>query len=354
VGLNEPGPRSAAVLSIVTVCMNRREHLLRSAAVVAAWPWHHEHLVLDWSSTVPLRREELPADPRLRLLRVEGEASWNLCRAYNFAVAQCRGSRILKLDADAWPTEVFDPEDPALRLPPAAEEAGPLCAFGSGPDGRKGQFLIDRCLFEAVGGFNELLLGYGFDDKDLLARLRQQSGHGALAIPQAWIGVIPHSDAERAGQGRSHSLQWLEESRGLAAMRASRLSNRLLVAHSPWSGRAASSSYRQLAADVWQVEAGSIPRVSEEVANEIDHARRMTFWGHFLAIPEPCLEVLPYSLFPPARSGRWRVRLWHRLWWYSGRLLVLLPVWALTLGRQGLMALLGVRSSHSALDAKKR
>jgi hypothetical protein len=48
------------------------------------------------------------------------------------------------------------------------------------------------------------------------------------------------------------------------------------------------------------------------------------------------------------------VRLWHRLWWYSGRLLVLLPVWALTLGRQGLMALLGVRSSHSALDAEKR
>ena len=40
---------------------------------LAAWPHHDEHLIVDWSSRTPLRREELPADPRLRLLRVEGE-----------------------------------------------------------------------------------------------------------------------------------------------------------------------------------------------------------------------------------------------------------------------------------------
>jgi hypothetical protein len=341
VGLTEPGPRSAALLSIVTVCMNRREHLLRSAAVVAAWPWHHEHLVLDWSSALPLRREELPADPRLRLLRVEGEASWNLCRAYNFAVAQCRGSRILKLDADAWPTEAFDPEDPALRLPAGAEGAGPLCAFGSGPDGRKGQFLIDRSLFEAVGGFNELLLGYGFDDKDLLARLRQRSGHLAAALPQAWIGVIPHSDAERAEQGAGRGA--LAVSQGLAALRATRLANRLLAAHCPWGPTSPRSSYRQAGEALWRLEPASLPRPPREVAEEAAHARRMTFWGFFLAIPEVFLEVLPFSLFPPARAGRWPVRWWHRLWWYSGRLLLALPVWGLVAGREALAGRRGRR-----------
>ncbi|MFN7819548.1 MAG: hypothetical protein ACK5Q7_08135, partial [Cyanobacteriota bacterium] len=67
-------------LSIVTVCMNRREHLLVTAPRVAAWPHHGEHLIVDWSSAVPLRREDLPRDPRVRLMRVEGETRWSLCR----------------------------------------------------------------------------------------------------------------------------------------------------------------------------------------------------------------------------------------------------------------------------------
>ena len=59
-------------LSIVTVCMNRSHHLLQSAPRVAALPWHREHLVVDWSSSQPLRREQLPPDPRLRLLPLDG------------------------------------------------------------------------------------------------------------------------------------------------------------------------------------------------------------------------------------------------------------------------------------------
>ena len=48
-------------LSVVTVCMNRREHLLATVARLAAWPHHDEHLIVDWSSRTPLRREDLPA-----------------------------------------------------------------------------------------------------------------------------------------------------------------------------------------------------------------------------------------------------------------------------------------------------
>jgi hypothetical protein len=62
----------------------------------------------------------------------------------------------------------------------------------------------------------------------------------------------------------------------------------------------------------------------------------MTFWGFFLAIPEVFLEVLPFSLFPPARAGRWPVRWWHRLWWHSGRRLLALPVGLLVAGREAL------------------
>ena len=127
--------------------MNRQAHLLISAPQVSAWPHHSQHLIVDWSSREPLRRQDLQADSRIRLLRVEAERAWHLCRAYNFALAQARGDCLLKLDADVWPTEAFYPADPDFRLP----EAGLCGAFGSGPEGRKRQLLIEAGLIRAVG-----------------------------------------------------------------------------------------------------------------------------------------------------------------------------------------------------------
>ena len=316
----------AAGLSVVTVCMNRREHLLESAARLAAWPHHDEHVIVDWSSQEPLRRDELPPDPRLRLLRAEGESGWNLCRAYNFAIARCRGGELLKLDADAWPSDRFDPGDPSLCLP----DGGPLCAFGSGPGGRKGQFLLERQLFEAVGGFHELLQGYGFDDKDLIARLQLRTGQAPAAMAADWLEVIDHGDEVRAGQPAAARWAEMNGSEGLAAMRASRLANRLLAAHCPWGTHAPRSVYRQEAPGIWRLKASSLPRPPAEVADEIAHARRMVFWGSYLAIPEIFLEELPIKLVPPPRRGRWPVAWWHRLWWQSGRRLLHLPVIALS------------------------
>ena len=321
-------------LSIVTVCMNRREHLLATAPKVAAWPHHGEHLIVDWSSAVPVRREELPADPRIRLLRVEGEMGWNLCRAYNFALARCSGDWVLKLDADAWPTDAFDPFAPALRLRGLGGLGEVVCASGSGPDGRKGQFLLDRRLLESIGGFNELLVGYGFDDKDLLGRLRQISGEEPAALPQSWIGVIPHSDGERAEQGARRG--GLAVCQGRAAMRSTRLANRFLAAHYHWGPFTPRSRYREEAPGQWRLMPESLPRPTPETADEINHARRLAFWGCFLAIPEVFVAELPIKLVPHPRGGVWPVRWWHRLWWYSGRRLLQLPVTLLSWTRGSL------------------
>lgn len=319
--------------------MNRRDHLLRSAAAVAAWTHHAEHLVVDWSSTEPLRRADFPDDPRLRLLRVEGERRWNLCRAYNFAVGQACWPLILKLDADAWPSQGFDPSAPRLRL----GDGRGVCAFGSGLNGRKGQLLIERRLFDGVGGFNERMVGYGFDDKDLQVRLRLLNGQEPAVIPADWLEVIPHSDEERAAQARGGHGDWLKACQGQAAMRATQMANRLVAAYCPWSAQSAASSYNECGEATWLVEAGSIPRRPGSIIAELDHAARMTFWGNFLAIPEVFLESMPYSLFPPAHEGRWDVRWWHRLWWWTGRQLLHLPVLALVGGRAAMATLLGGR-----------
>jgi hypothetical protein len=308
--------------------MNRRDHLLATAPRVAAWPFHSEHLIVDWSSSEPLRRADLPDDPRVRLLRVEGERRWSLCRAYNFAIAHCRGDRILKLDADCWPLEAFDPEAEFLRTSKPR-----LCAFGHGEEGQKGQFLIERALWEAVGGFNEVLIGYGFDDKDLRARLHLLLGRDPAPIPMDWLGVIPHSNEERMGQARAGLHQPLRLALGRAAMRSSRLGNRLLAAHCPWGEASSGCRYREEAPGLWRVDPASVPRPSPETADEIDHACRLIFWSWFLAIPEVFLAELPIKLVPPPRDGVWPVRWWHRLWWHTGRRVLYLPVQLLSLTR---------------------
>jgi len=304
-------------LSIVTVCMNRQEHLLATAPKVAAWPHHGEHLIVDWSSTVPVRREELPADPRIRLLRVEGETEWGPSRAYNFALNQARGTWLMRMDADCFPT--------LYLLLDTLVAAGPAWV-GSGGEGRFGQFLMERSTLERVGGFNEYLSGWGFEDKDLRARLEVQQGVGLGGLPTEAIVVLEHSDEERMGRPRARQGQVLCRSLGLATMRSSRLANRLLAAHYPWGRVTPRSRYVEAAPGLWRVIPESIPQPSPETADEINHARRLTFWGCFLAIPEVFLAELPTKLVPHPRRGVWQVRVWHRLWWHSGRRLLQLPV----------------------------
>ncbi|MFO0003418.1 MAG: galactosyltransferase-related protein, partial [bacterium] len=140
--------------------------------------------------------------------------------------------------------------------------------------------------FAAIGGFNEVMRGWGFEDKDLRARLEIQAGVPLGLLPAAAIGVIEHSDEERMGQVRAGAGQALRRNLGLATMRSSRLGNRLLAAHCPWGALSSVSRYRQEAPDRWRLEPGSLPRPAAETADEIDHARRMAFWSCFLAIPE--------------------------------------------------------------------
>jgi hypothetical protein len=236
-----------------------------------------------------------------------------------------------------------------LAEAPEGRPARCLCAFGSGQQGQKGQFLTERALYEAVGGFNEFLIGYGFDDKDLRARLRLRLGNDHATIPKAWLGVIPHSDEERAGFARPAGGQGLRASLGLATMRASRQANRLLAAHCPWGSRSAASVYGEEAPGVWRVRSDTVPRPPASVATEIEHDRRMTFWSCFLGIPQVFLEVMPFPLFPPAREGHWPVRWWHRLYWRTVRRLVQLPVLVLNLGREGRQWFLRLRRRRRVL-----
>ena len=155
------GAATDSRISIVTVVMNRQAHLWATAPKISRWSGHGEHLIVDWSSREPIERGRLPADPRIRVVRVDGESSWQLTRAYNFAIARASHDLILKLDADCW----IDGRCPGLSLQPNTY----LRSATAG--GLNGLFMIHRPDFLRAGGFNEYLCGYGHDDKDLYQRL---------------------------------------------------------------------------------------------------------------------------------------------------------------------------------------
>lgn len=276
----------AAGLSIVTVVMNRFSHLLVTAPKVSRWRGHREHLIVDWSSATPIDRSSLPSDPRIRLVRVEGETRWQLTRAYNFAIAIAHFDTILKLDADCW----IHSDGPSL---PTLEQG----AYARSPigGGLNGVFLIRRDDFFSVGGFHELLRGYGFDDKDLYLRLERRLVRHDFA--GGLFATIEHGDMDRvapdtacrhSGTSRQnswtalHAIALMEESKGI---------NRLLAERVGWSQTSGRSRYQHLGDARWRVVPASIPVAPRAIEQMAASAGTRMYLSHLLGLPERFLEM---------------------------------------------------------------
>lgn len=306
-----------ASITIVTVCMNREEHLARTAFEVARWPHHQEHVIVDWSSEVPLLRSDLPSDSRIRLVRVNNEKVWSPARAYNFGISLVTTDCVMRMDADCWPEMYWEP---------LAEIGLGTAYVGKGGAGRFGQFLMPLHMFNQVGGFNEFMIGWGFEDKDLRFRLKFQSGVRLVELSDKCIGVLEHSNGKRvSGQGVSTMHQ------SLAALRASRLRNQFIAAHCPHGCFSPRSLYVQGRNDSWSLQDHTRPVLSISLQKKIDEAMRRCFWGSYLALPDQVVELLPRRMLPPQRNGFWRVDWWHRLYALIVKPIVLLPAHCLSL-----------------------
>lgn len=304
-------------ITIVTVCMNREEHLVRTVCAVARWPHHQAHIIVDWSSEVPVLRSDLPSDSRIRLVRVNDEKVWSPALAYNFGISLATTNYVMRMDADCWPELCWEP---------LAEIDFDVAYVGKGGEGRFGQFLMPLDMFDRVGGFNERMVGWGFEDKDLRFRLKFQSGVRLVELCDKCIGVLEHSNGRRvSGQG----VKTVQQS--LAALRASRLRNQLIAAYCPHGYLSPRSLYVQGANDAWSLQDHTRPVLSFSLQKKIDEAMRRCFWGSYLALPDQVIELLPQRILPPRRDGFWRVAWWHRLYALMIKPVVLMPVYGLSL-----------------------
>ncbi len=186
-------------VSIVTCSMNRTENLLRALPGWLRHPDVSEVVIVDWSSDEPVR-DALSAqgvsDPRIRIVRVDGAPRWILSQAFNTGFRVARFDTILKLDADIVLSEDFF----ARNGRPAREGfiAGNWRNVTSDQVHVNGFFFAPRAALAAVGGFNEFITTYGWDDDDLYGRL-EKIGMQRQDVAPDTIHHLPHSDEQRTG-----------------------------------------------------------------------------------------------------------------------------------------------------------
>jgi predicted glycosyltransferase involved in capsule biosynthesis len=162
-----------------------------------------EILIVDWSSSKPLKYLE-KIDKRIKVFRIENQKHFHLGKSYNSAIRFSSCKHIMKMDVDY----VINPYTKITEILPPPKDC-----FYTGNwqlhqyDGdmgflryTNGFIYANRSDFLQVGGYREDLIGYGFEDSDLYARL-QAIGltHNTLNLHKIpFLFHIPHDNKSRS------------------------------------------------------------------------------------------------------------------------------------------------------------
>ena len=174
-----------------------------------ARPEVSEVVVVDWSSKIPFEHE----DPRVVVARVRGQEHWVASKCHNLGLLLSTGTHVLRLDAD----DVLH-EDFFLRHP-----APHFCFYYARLEGARddnethlaGVVYARRADFLAIGGYNERIGVYGYEDTDLVNRLASSSpagkGEGAVPLDFTTLHHISHGDDLRFGNQSERDFKDLEK-----------------------------------------------------------------------------------------------------------------------------------------------
>lgn len=138
---------------------------------------------------------------------------WNLCEARNEGIREAKGAIVGVFDADTLMQPTFI-EESLSRLTERS------FMNGNGVGHNHGCCIAHRYLFYEVGGYNELLKGWGFDDESLYRRMRK-AGVTELTFKDELVYLIPHDDKMRVEyqnykniQASNHNNYWFDTESG--------------------------------------------------------------------------------------------------------------------------------------------
>ncbi len=177
--------------SIITTCKGRLGNLKRTLPQFLKQR-DSEVIVVDYDCPEGTSSYVAAAHPQARLVTVKNKPKFNLPHARNLGVAEAHGEILIFLDAD-----IVIPDDFTETL---ASKLTPRVFAVFGPplrDSLRGQSVVRRIHYDGVGGFDDLLDGYGGEDLDFYMRLRLSGLRSVPLDPGSVIEVIEQTVQER-------------------------------------------------------------------------------------------------------------------------------------------------------------
>ena len=177
--------------AIITTCKGRLHNLRRTLPEFLKQE-KTEVIVVDYDCPDGTADYVARVHPDARVVKVTDKPRFNLPHARNLGAAQARGEILIFLDADVviaghfveYVGKQLHERSFAHFAPPARNSL-------------RGQSAVWRADFEAIGGYDELMDGYGGEDLDFYMRLRLAGGKPVLLAPDLVREVIEQTTAER-------------------------------------------------------------------------------------------------------------------------------------------------------------
>jgi hypothetical protein len=176
--------------SLITAIKDRSESLEAAFATWRGIPGISEVIIVDWSSKDSSTTEKVAAqDSRVLVARVEGEVYFNHTRTKNLGVSLSQGDVVVVTDADIMIRRRF------RRFFSELASNDKVFYRGWIPGGY-GTIVVRRHMFDAVGGYDERMEGWGGSDDDLYLRLTLR-GIKLGYIPEGMLTHIDHPEEAR-------------------------------------------------------------------------------------------------------------------------------------------------------------
>ena len=165
--------------TIVSACMNRSPMLRVSLQSWIGNPSVSEIIIVDWSSKDPLLWAK-SLDPRVNILRINNQKFFNKGKALNTGIQASTGNFVIQMDVDY----ILNPYKNLVEVlqKTLTEEDFLVCSGWMGDGAGTGAPFLKptngflcapkKRLLEA-GGYNENLQGWGYDDDDIIYKLKK-------------------------------------------------------------------------------------------------------------------------------------------------------------------------------------
>lgn len=178
-------------ICFVTTCRGRRAHLEQALPRMVAQPGT-ACVVVDYGCPDGTGDWVAATYPQVTVVRVGDRPRFELSRARNLGAAATQAPWLCFVDADALLAANFAEVVRPLLAPGSYYRAEPRVRDGSG------MCIVHRDDFAAIDGYDDVIQGWGMEDKDFYFRARL-AGLSMKPFPSELVTMIAHGGAERTG-----------------------------------------------------------------------------------------------------------------------------------------------------------